>query len=169
MVRKLFFILIIVCFIFTGLWGFFPVNPMEGGEKFFNVSYPGMSAGRSVTGGSFDIFLPSYTSLNPALAGGEQRIVLNAGYLILKDLEKTGIGHSGELGVSVPTRWAVISSNLGFTSSKQDGLYYGTSGFFDLAFSKDLFENFYVGFGLHSAFGSDWAFRPTRGTVRFAF
>lgn len=163
--RKLFFILIIVCFIFTGLWGFFPVNPMEGGEKFFNVAYPGMSAGRSVTGGSFDISLPSYTSLNPALAGGEQRIVLNAGYLILKDLEKTGIGHSGELGVSVPTRWAVISSNLGFTSSKQDGLYYGTSGFFDLAFSKDLFENFYVGLGLHSAFGSDWAFSGSLGVV----
>lgn len=170
MKKRFFKVMFCVCLVFGQLaFALVPYNPPAGGEYYDVLSSPeNIGTGLSITGGAFGMQLPGAAALNPALSGDEQRIVLNLGYSILKDIKDKGLGHTGAIGVTVPTRWSVISASLGFLSSKQDSLYLGTSGNFDLSFSKDLFENLYVGIGLHSAFGSDWALSGELGFVYFA-
>ncbi len=129
-----------------------PVGFAETG--FFDFLSPDFMAGSA---NSVSLESPPATLLNPAVAAGKQRITLDASYITLMDFSPfLWSGHVVNLGITLPTRVGVFSTVGRFASASFPGLNWGALGGLHLSFAKDLFEDFYIGFGLGFEFGSDW-------------
>ena len=131
-----------------------------------------LSQGASVT----TLESPSGIVANPASSADKQRITLDLSYLSLLGLSTaSGVGHAANLGMVLPTRFGVFSgtgrfATTPFTSTAP--LNWGTLGELDIAFSKDLFPEFYLGFGVHGIFGgegtyTDWGLGADLGFLYF--
>jgi hypothetical protein len=129
-----------------------PVSAETGFYDFLSPSFMSGSAN------SVSLESPAATLLNPAVAGGKQRLTLDLSYIGLMDfapLFDWG-GHVVNLGITIPTRVGVFSTVGRFATAGFTSLDWGTLGGLNLSFAKDLFENFYIGIGLGFEFGSDW-------------
>ncbi len=100
----------------------------------------------------------SAEALNPAVTGGLQRTTLDVSYFsLLGSSTAPGTGHAANLGLALPYPFGVISGGARFLSSSIPGYQYGTLGGLRASFAKDLYPNLYIGLGLSSLFGQDFA------------
>ncbi len=90
--------------------------------------------------------------LNPAVAAGFQRTVLDLNYINLQGLDTVkGMGHSANIGISIPVRRGVISTTMGFLDTKayeETEMDLGTSAYLSAAFSKAIYSDLWFGIGL---------------------
>ena len=97
------------------------------------------------------------SAVNPAAGALAQRIVLDAGYLLLPGLgDESGTGHAVSLGGLLPTKYGVFGGSARFLTSPFDAFDVGTSFSVDLNAAKEIFPRFSVGAGLTAGFGADW-------------
>lgn len=149
----------------------FALNPPSGGDSASDfLSAELLGGGTSAAGGPFGsgagASLPGELSANPALAAGEQRIVLDASYAALIGTgDDSGLGHALNLGVVFPTRAAVYAGSLNFLTSPFDTLPLGTAGTLRGSVSKDLTDTMYVGAGIAASVGSGWGIAGDLGIL----
>jgi flagellar hook assembly protein FlgD len=96
--------------------------------------------------------------VNPAAAGDAQRIVFDAGAMMLLSTSAGGdLGIGLELGALFPTKYAVLGGSLHFLTSPGFDDYYpvGTAFGGNLSVAKELYPGFNVGLGLNLAGGQD--------------
>lgn len=97
------------------------------------------------------------TYVNPAVAAGFQRTILSMNYTNLQGLGNPhGMGHAANLGGAFPTKVGVISASLGFRDTfaySSSAMDLGRWGHLNLAFSKELYSDLWVGAGLTGAYG----------------
>ena len=112
-------------------------------------------------GGTANLNSPQGTALNPAVSAGKQRVTLDLSWIPLLGLGGGPVAWEGNFvnaGITIPTAAGVFStaghfSNAGISGTNLD---WGTMGGLNLAFSKDLFPDLYVGAGVGFEFGNDW-------------
>ncbi len=124
-------------------------DPPRGAETVRALYAPALLGGGdfvTARGGSFS------DSLNPASTGLEQLVNFDAGYILLPALDGSGFGHAANLGLVLPTRYAVFGGSLHFFSSPHSSYPIGSGGGFKAGASKDLFPTLTVG----AAFGADF-------------
>lgn len=131
------------------------VNAESGFLDFYSPQFLGG------IGGTANINTPQGTVLNPAVAGGKQRVTLDLSYLALTGVNQSPVSLGGNFinaGITIPTNVGVFSTTGRFTNATfgTQGPDWGAMGGLTFAFSKDLFPDLYVGAGLGSEFGSDW-------------
>ena len=145
----------------SSAWGQY--TPVNGGENIADLLSPSF-----LGGGAFITSMESPASdvLNPAASGLKQRTTLDLSYFALAGLTNTAgdtgyQGHAANLGLSIPSKVGVFSFSGHFVHSPFTSMNLGTFGALDASFSKDLFPNFLVGAGIHTAVGfntvADWA------------
>jgi hypothetical protein len=129
--------------------------PVSAETGFYDLLSPTFMAGSA---NSVSLESPAATLLNPAVAGGKQRITLDLSYIGLMDFAPAFLwdGHIANLGITLPTRVGVFSAVGRFATAGFPSLDWDTLGGLHLSFAKDLFEDFYIGIGLGFEFGSDW-------------
>lgn len=151
--KRLLFILSIISLIAVAAGG--QSAPPSAGELTYKLISPeylggGMHLTRKTT--------PQGVFLNPASAAGFQRIILDVNYSNLQGLGDTasGMGHAANIAVSVPTRRGVISGGVGFldtTSYAGTDMDLGIHGHAFFTFSKEIYDELWVGAGLSGAVG----------------
>jgi flagellar hook assembly protein FlgD/outer membrane protein OmpA-like peptidoglycan-associated protein len=129
--------------------------PASAETGFYDFLSPTFMAGSA---NSVSLESPAATLLNPAVAGGKQRITLDLSYIGLMDFSPAFLwdGHIVNLGITLPTRVGVFSAVGRFATAEFPNLDWGTLGGLHLSFAKDLFEDFYIGIGLGAELGPDW-------------
>jgi flagellar hook assembly protein FlgD len=99
------------------------------------------------------------SALNPAAGGDAQRIVFDAGYIILPTFGgETGLGHAVNLGSLFPTKYAVVGGSVNFFNSPYDEFLPGVENIFigNLNIAKEVYPGLNVGLGFNFGFGDDW-------------
>ena len=137
----------------------FAYDPVSGGEEKPALQSPSVAGGQiSAAGGPFDDTVPGSLAVNPALAGAEQRPILDVSYFLLAGLKKEekGFGHAANLAFLYPARWGTLAGSLHFLNSEFTSLKLGTMGGMRFSYSKDVTENLLVGIGLYTDIGKDW-------------
>ncbi|HVP19371.1 MAG TPA: FlgD immunoglobulin-like domain containing protein, partial [Spirochaetia bacterium] len=124
-------------------------------------------------GGTANLNSPQGTVLNPAVAGGKQRVTLDLSYLALTGVNRTPVNLGGNFinaGVTIPSNVGVFSTTGRFTNATygSQGPDWGAMGGLTFAFSKDLFPDLYVGAGLGFEYGSDWGLGLDLGFLHLA-
>ncbi|MGP1455196.1 MAG: FlgD immunoglobulin-like domain containing protein [Treponema sp.] len=135
----------------------FAYNPPAGGESAYTFFSPDVLGGQiSVTGGPLDSSVPAATAINPAVSSGEQRIILDCSYALLRGfgIEKGTKGHISTIGILYPARWGVITTNAHLFHSAFESLPWGAAASFRLAYAKELTDRFSLGIGAYSFFGT---------------
>jgi flagellar hook assembly protein FlgD len=101
------------------------------------------------------------SALNPAAGGAAQRIVFDAGYLVLTSFGgEFKLGNALSLGALFPTKFAVFGGSLHFLQSPFDiDFPVDTTFGGNLNVAKELYPNFSIGLGFNFGFGGpeDWA------------
>lgn len=152
-------LIITICSLLTPAL-FAQYTPVNGGENVADFISPSFIAeGASIT----SMESPSADVLNPAVSGLKQRTVLDLSYVGIinfnSDSPTYGYkGHAANLGATMPSKYGVFDLSGHFIHSPYENVNIGTLGSIDFSFSKDLFPNFLVGAGLHTAFGYNTAF-----------
>ncbi|MBN1699051.1 MAG: OmpA family protein [Spirochaetales bacterium] len=99
--------------------------------------------------------------INPAASGAKQRTTLDLSYIGLPQFDSGLMGHAGNLGITIPTKFGVFSTSGHFVTSPIGDPNLGTLGGLYASFSKDLFPDFLVGAGIGTQFGvqsDNWGF-----------
>lgn len=117
-------------------------------------------------GGTASQESPFADRLNPAASAGKQRITFDSAYF---GLVGTGAyGNAFNLGLTWPERWGVVTGGISYLGGDFTHLQLGHQGQATLGFSKDLWEDLYVGINLDTAFGSDgWGVGGGVGFLHF--
>jgi outer membrane protein OmpA-like peptidoglycan-associated protein/flagellar hook assembly protein FlgD len=132
--------------------------PGSAGELGYNLTSPlFLSQGFNI----FNNETPQAVGVNPAAAAGFQRIIFDANYINLEQFENEtgdygGMGHSLNLGLSIPMKVGVITTTAHYvdtTSFDNSSLNFSNYTGLDLAFSKELYEDVHFGFGLNGTLG----------------
>ncbi|MGA2765471.1 MAG: FlgD immunoglobulin-like domain containing protein [Spirochaetia bacterium] len=144
-------------FIVVALFAF-AAGAVNGESGFLDFYSPQFLGGM---GGTANLNSPQGTVLNPAVAGGKQRVTLDLSYLALTGVSQNPVALDGNflnVGVTIPSNVGVFSTTGRFTNATFSGSApnWGALGGLTFAFSKDLFPDLYVGAGLGGEFGSDW-------------
>lgn len=132
-------------------------NPPAGGEATLSLSSPVTLGGTAnAAGGAIASATPGQLAVNPALSAEEQRVVLDVSYAGLYGAgDDSGYGNVINLGMIVPTSFAVFGGSFNFIQSPFDSaLPWGTSLAVRFSVSKDLTERLYAGVGISGVFGS---------------
>ena len=153
--QKLFFHLAAACCLFAAAT-ISAYNPPSGGELAADFASPlTLGGGALAAGGPLGAVLPAELLVNPALAAGEQRYLIDLSYAGLYGAgDDEGYGNIANLGLVIPTAFAVFSGSLNFIQSPFDMLPLGTSFGGNLTIAKDLTERLYGGIGISGRFGS---------------
>jgi len=101
---------------------------------------------------------PQGVAVNPAMAAGFQRTILDVNYSNLQGLGDgaSGTGHAANLGMSVPTRVGVVTGTLGFVDTSAYAgtpMDLGVFGRMNLAFSKEIYSDVWFGTSLSADLG----------------
>ncbi len=132
-------------------------NPPDGGEDLYQLLGPRqLSRGFSVT----SLAVPSAHSMNPAAAGLLQRTTLDASYTGISGFGDRGDkkgwqGHVGNLAISHPNPYGVLTGSAHFVSNQLDAMKWGNTGILRGSFATELYPDFLVGAGLWAAAGGD--------------
>lgn len=117
-------------------------------------------------GGTASQESPFSDRLNPAGSAGKQRATFDLGYLGL--LGTGSYGNVVNLGVTWPDRWGVATGTLSYQGAEFKDFHLGHQGQLTLGFSKDLWEDLYVGANLNTAFGTGgWGVGVGAGFLHF--
>ena len=134
-------------------------NPPDGGEDVYQLLAPRqLSRGFSAT----SLAAPSAHGMNPAAAGLLQRTTLDASYTGLTGFgdrsdDAGWQGHVGNLAISHPNAYGVITGSGHVISNQLDDMNWGNTGKLRGSFSTELYPDFLVGAGLWAAAGGDRA------------
>ncbi len=155
MVKKILLLLVLIS---VSLF-VYAYNPPIMGENLYNLTSPSMLSGEaSVAGGSLFYVSPEHMGINPALPASEQRVVINGAYTGLFGVNKDkNYGQAFYAGTMFPTKFGVLSGAVQGVFSDFADMDLGDTFTIRGAFSKDFYEDFYVGFGLAGGFGTDYA------------
>ncbi len=161
--KKIFFCIAICALSFSA----FAYNPPLAGENLFNFTSPSMLSGEaSTTGGSLFQVYPGHISINPAIPAGEQRVVVDAAYTALFASNKNkSYGQAFTAGTMIPSRFGVFTGTVQGVFVPFEDMKLDNSFTIRTAFSKDIFDNLYVGLGLYGTFGTDWGLGADLGFV----
>ncbi len=117
--------------------------------------------------------------INPSASGAKQRVHLDLNYIALAGLgEEEGYGNAINLGITIPTKIGVFTGSGHFISSPFPGSNIGNLGYFNFAFSKNVFPKLNIGAGITTYFGqqdgvNDWGIGASLGFLHmpddFAF
>lgn len=153
--KKMFFLLVIIT-LYTRVFAY---NPPASGENLYGFTSPSMVSGEmSTAGGSLFQVEPGHVTLNPALLGGEQRVVIDIAYTALIAPSKTHTyGQAFNIGTIIPSKFGVFTGVLQGVFIPFDDMHLKNSFTIRAAYSKDILDSFYVGAGISGAFGDDWA------------
>jgi flagellar hook assembly protein FlgD/flagellar motor protein MotB len=94
-------------------------------------------------------------AVNPAAQGDAQRIILDAGYLLLSDFGSYDFGHAVNLGLLVPTKFAVFGGSANYLYTPFMPILKGSGHHIRGNFfaAKDLFPGLNVGMGFNIGTG----------------
>ncbi|MDR1909191.1 MAG: OmpA family protein [Spirochaetaceae bacterium] len=117
----------------------------EAGEELFSPVLAGSGAFSTSRDGVHA------AAVNPAALGELQRITLDAGYLLLTDFGSYQFGHALNLGLSVPTKFAVFGGSANYLYSPFFHLLEGSGHHIrgNLFAAKDIYPGLTVGLGLN--------------------
>ena len=150
------------------LSAFAEFNPPPGGDYLTQIASP-VSIGTA--GVSFLEYAPSSTVFQPASGAKVQRLTLDLSYTNLFNADDSEMGHGIFLGTSIPTKLGVASADILYLNSDIAG--FNTQSFTRLhgAFSKDVYEDLYVGLGVNGYFGemdnSDFGITADLGFMKY--
>jgi len=116
---------------------------------------------------------PQMAGINPASPGFFQRNILDANYINISPVsgEFSGMGHIANLAMSVPSAYGVFTGALHFqdwSSLAATDLNFGSSFTANLAFSKELYDDLFFGFGLNGGYqwsSGDWGASLSAGVI----
>ncbi|MCK5008821.1 MAG: hypothetical protein KAR73_15610, partial [Spirochaetales bacterium] len=157
---------LIVLIILSTFPAFAQYNPAPGSVSLpFDLYSPIFLAGgaSSVSEGS-----PAASVLNPAAAGGTQRLTFDASYLALVGTDSADAGwfHAINGGLTRPTRAGVLSVSGHIISVDFNAIQLGHYFAGNVSFAKDLFPKLLVGLGVQGQYGgSDWGLGADLGFV----
>ena len=142
----------------------FAYNPPTGGEELYRLSEPELLVGgRSAAGGSLFYVTPASIVNNPALTALEQRTMLGVGYTALIDSDDDSgdsYGNAFQLGLTVPSKWGVVTGLVEGVMSPFYDMHLGHSFDFRAGFAKDVTDVLSVGtsadVGIFYGDGTDW-------------
>ncbi len=101
---------------------------------------------------------PQAASINPAASANVQRVILDLNYINLSGWEESGMGHAVNTALAYPSKYGVFTGALHFLTTEAlnaPSMDFGTFGSVNAAFSKEIYKDFYTGFSLSSALGTD--------------
>jgi len=118
-------------------------------------------------GGTASQESPFSDRLNPASSAGKQRVTLDTSYFGL--VGNSTYGNAFNLGLTWPERWAVLTGAFSYWGADSSNFRLGHMGQITLGISKDLWEDFYVGANLNTAFGTGgtWGVGMSFGFLHF--
>ncbi|NNM55185.1 MAG: OmpA family protein [Spirochaetales bacterium] len=90
---------------------------------------------------------------NPALAAENQQLTWEGNYFGIPDFGGN-YGNAVNLGVDIPTRWAVFSAAGSYINLKNNSFDLGQTGRLTLAASKEIWDGTSLGLGLDSSLGT---------------
>lgn len=157
---------LIVLIILSTFPAFAQYNPAPGSVSLpFDLYSPTFLAGgaSSVSEGS-----PAASVLNPAAAGGTQRLTFDASYLALVGTDSADAGwfHAINGGLTRPTPAGVLSVSGHIISVDFNAIQLGHYFAGNVSFAKDLFPKLLVGLGVQGQYGgSDWGLGADLGFV----
>ncbi|MDR3336805.1 MAG: gliding motility-associated C-terminal domain-containing protein [Treponema sp.] len=134
----------------------FPPDLLFGADTAEDLYSPGLAgsgAFSTSTGGA-----PA-SAVNPAAGAEAQRIVFDAGYLVIPTFGgDQAIGHAINLGALFPTKYAVFGGSVNFLYSPFEELLPDRNVNFkgNLNVAKELYPGLDIGVGLNFGFGNDW-------------
>ena len=137
-------------------------NPPVGAEKMFDYSSPNaLSGNMTVTGGALFSSGPDSLIVNPALAAGEQRVSLNAGYTFLHTYgtEDFMAGSAFQTSILIPSKMFVFSGYLNGTFVPFPDMDIGNSFSLKASLSKEITDKLDIGLGLNT--GIAWSNKAT--------
>lgn len=139
-------------------------NPPTGSENLFTYSSPnGLSGNLSVTGGALFSSGADSVIVNPALAAGNQRVSLNAGFTFLHNYNTSNFkaGSAFQAGILIPTKMFVFSGYVNGTFLPFPVMNVGNSINIKAGLSKEITDKLDVGLSLNSGVawndGLDWS------------
>jgi flagellar hook assembly protein FlgD len=104
-------------------------------------------------GGTASSDSPFSDRFNPSLSSDNQRTTLDASYFGLPDFQGN-FGNAINLGVALPTRWAVFSATGSYWSLNNTNLNLGQTGRLTLSASKDIWDATALGIGIDGSLAS---------------
>lgn len=128
------------------------------GENLFFLSHPEMlTEGVSAAGGGIQSILPASGTINPAVAGLEERVCLDLGYTSMFNSRTSNLGYSQAFGtgIIIPTDWANFGGEMEFVLD-EECMGLGDSFHLKSFASKQIIQNLYIGVGL--GFGYEWKY-----------
>ncbi|MCL2191493.1 MAG: OmpA family protein [Treponema sp.] len=135
----------------TSLWAVdFPGHGADAIQHLYSPGLAGAGAFTTTTGGA-----PA-SAVNPAQGGEAQRVVFNLGYMGLARLgDESEFGSAVDMGLLVPTRFAVFGTSIRFIHSPFEAFPVGSVFSGNLSVAKEVFPRMSVGMGLNFGFGTD--------------
>lgn len=133
-------------------------NPPVLGEDFYELSSPRQLANaNSSAGGGIFSESPDSVIINPSLAASEQRVVLN---LANTELFASGsYGDAFQLGLTIPFKWAVLTTFANGVFSNSDVMNVGNSFNIRAGLSKEITDKLNLGMSLNT--GIFWGYEDT--------
>ena len=114
---------------------------------------------------------PMAVVLNPATASLEQRVHFELSYLaLIGSSSDPGWGSAINLGISLPTNFAVFSFTANYIGSPLTSVALGNQAGLRFVISKDLFPDFLIGLAISGSIGwqgeaSDWGLGADLGFI----
>jgi flagellar hook assembly protein FlgD/outer membrane protein OmpA-like peptidoglycan-associated protein len=169
LIQRIIVKLLLICFVVT-VPVFGEYEPPNGAENLLDYLSPTFyGGGSSVTGHEG----PQADSLNPAVSGSAELATVDFSYFTIADFtggEGWG-GHLVNLGSTLPTRAGVFAWSGHFIYSQLSQVDLGIIGSANFSFSKNIYENLFVGIGLGTSVGSndsfDWSLEGDLGFLHF--
>ncbi|MDR1411565.1 MAG: gliding motility-associated C-terminal domain-containing protein [Spirochaetaceae bacterium] len=155
MVRRSFLAVFLAAGIFSA-YAQFPPDLLKGADAVKDLYAPRLLGGAFSTsqGGA-----PA-SAVNPAAGGDAQRIVFDAGYILIPTFGgESGLGHAVNLGALFPTKYAAIGGSVNFFNSPYNDFLPGINNIFigNLNIAKEIYPGLNLGLGFNFGFGDDWA------------
>ena len=148
-------------------------NPPVNGESFFELSSPRQltNAGSSA-GGPLFYANPESIIVNPALTALEQRVDLNLAYTALfssNPLDSNSYGNAFQMGILIPTKWAVFTGYMNGTMVPYADMNLGNSINLKGGIAKEITDSLNVGMSLNSGIfwgaNTDWEVSANLGFI----
>ena len=145
-------------------------EPPNGTENYYEFLSPSLyGRGASIA----NLEHPQSNAVNPAVSGYVQLPTVDFSYLTLADLgggQGWG-GHFVNLGATHPTRVGVFSWSTHFLYANMPSADFGLIGAVDASFSKAVYDDLLLGFGLGVSIGAnegfDWSLDGNLGFLHF--
>lgn len=139
-------------------------NPPVNGESFYELSSPRqLTNASSSAGGGLFYANPESIVVNPALTASEQRVDLNLAYTALlssNPLDEKSYGNAFQLGILIPTKFAVYTGYVNGTMVPYADMTLGNSMNVKGGIAKEITDKLSFGMGLNSGVfwgaNTDW-------------